>query len=86
MPIRLRFDTPQTFDWLSRLLDVAPSAVTSICAASMALLGASTRIGHSQARSRLGGSAVLEDGTASPPKRLASSEIVLLPHGGACPA
>jgi len=34
----------------------------------------------------LGGSAVLEDGTASPPKRLASSEIVLLPHGGACPA
>jgi len=47
----------------------------------MVLLGASTRIGHSQARSRItsysAGSAVLEDGTGRPLKRLVSREIVL---------
>src|SRR5258708_22153808 len=31
----------------------------------------------------LGGSAVLDDGTGGPPKRLVAREIVLLPHSGA---
>jgi AraC family transcriptional activator of mtrCDE len=74
-------------DWLSRLLDMVPvrGHLDLRC-----FYGAPWRIEEDRAKPGeipyhvvLGGSAVLEDATGGPRKRLAPGDIVLLFHGGA---
>src|SRR6516162_9643987 len=78
---------PPPIDWLSRLLDMVPvrGHLDLRC-----FYGAPWRIEEDRAKPGeipyhivLGGSAVLEDATGGPRKRLAPGDIVLLFHGAA---
>jgi AraC family transcriptional activator of mtrCDE len=78
---------PPRIDWLSRLLDMVPVRghldLRCFCGAPWRIEEDRAKPGEIPYHIVLGGSAVLEDATGGPRKRLAPGDIVLLFHGGA---